>query len=93
MLEWVTLADLTEDFGMSDSFAWKEPYLAALKETDKERLTELVHATETAIFKRQQELAGSDDHFDEQMELKACCKGLLSIQINNLGWPSSFPIE
>jgi hypothetical protein len=76
---------------MSDSFAWKEPYLAALKENDKEKLTELVHATEDAIFKRQQEIAGSGDHFDEQMELKACCEGLLSIQINKLGWPSSFP--
>ena len=26
MLGWVTLAEVTEDFGMSDSFAWKEPY-------------------------------------------------------------------
>jgi len=69
----------------------KSPTLAALKENDKEKLTELVHATEDAIFKRQQEIAGSGDHFDEQMELKACCEGLLSIQINKLGWPSSFP--
>jgi len=76
---------------MPDSLAWKEPYLAALKESDKEKLTELVHATETAIFQRQQEIAESDDHYEERMELQACCEGLLSIQINKLGWPSSLP--
>jgi hypothetical protein len=89
MLKWIIFANVTEDFGMSDSFTWKLPYLAAFRETDKEKLTELVHATETAIFQRQQEIAGLDDHYDEQLELRACCECLLSIQINKLGWPSS----
>jgi hypothetical protein len=29
----------------SHSSSWKEPYLEALRESDKEKLTELVHAT------------------------------------------------
>jgi hypothetical protein len=78
---------------MSDSFTWKEPYLAALKEPDKQKLAELVHAAEGAIFLRSQELAGSDNHSDERMELAAACEGLLSIQVNKLGWPSSLPNE
>jgi hypothetical protein len=76
---------------MSDSFSWKEPYLAALKESDKQKLTELVHAAEGAIFIRFQELAGSDNHYDERVELKAACEGLRLMQINKLGWPSSLP--
>jgi hypothetical protein len=51
--------------------SWKEPYLAALKESDKEKLTELVYAAEEAIFHREQELTGSDDHHAERLELKA----------------------
>jgi hypothetical protein len=76
---------------MPDSFSWKEPYLAALQESDKEKLTHLVHDAEGAIFQRYQELAHHHGHDEERMELKACCEGLLSIQINKLGWPSSFP--
>jgi hypothetical protein len=76
---------------MPDSFPWKEPYLAALQESDKEKLVHLVHAAESAIFLRAQELSDNPRHCEERMELKACCKGLLSIQINKLGWPSSLP--
>jgi hypothetical protein len=35
---------------MSDSFSWKEPYLAALKESDKQKLTELIPRREPYLF-------------------------------------------
>jgi hypothetical protein len=76
---------------MSDSFTWQASYLATLNESNKEKLTELVHAAETAILLRVQELAGSDNHHDERLELKAACEGLLFIQVNKLGWPAGLP--
>jgi hypothetical protein len=84
----------------SHSSSWKEPYLEALRESDKEKLTELVYAAEGAIFLRLQELARSADHHEERSEIDAACAALLSIQINKLGFPlalpervSLFPIE
>jgi len=62
--------------------------LLRLKNPNKEKLTELVYAAEEAIFHREQELTGSDDHHAERLELKAACEGLMSIQVNKLGWPS-----
>jgi hypothetical protein len=61
-----------------------EPYLAALIESNKEKLTELVYAVEGAIFFRQQELAGSAGHQDERDEMNSALATLLI-----LGWPSS----
>jgi len=71
----------------SHSSSWKEPYLEALRESDKEKLTELVYAAEGAIFLRLQELVGSADHPEERSEIKVACAALLSIQINKLGFP------
>lgn len=73
---------------MPNSFPWKEPYLAALKETDQKRLTDLTYATEGAIFFRLGELYGSADHHEERNELRAACDGLLTIRESKLGWPS-----
>ena len=42
---------------MSDSYSpssWQEPYQRALTETDEKKLTELIHATEGAMFLRWQ---------------------------------------
>jgi hypothetical protein len=69
------------------SSSWKEPYLEALRESDKEKLTELVQAAEGAIFLRLQELAGSADHHEERSEINKACADLLSIQVNKLGFP------
>jgi hypothetical protein len=77
----------------SHSPSWKVPFFEALLETDKARLTALVHATEGAMLLRWQELTGSDDHHAERTELKQACEGLLSIQINKLGWPSSISMK
>ncbi len=70
---------------------WREPFLAALAETDKDKLTELVYAAEGAIFVRLQELAGSADHHEERSEIHVACAALLSIQVNKLGWPLGLP--
>lgn len=76
----------------SHSSSWKEPYLAALTEPDKEKLTEPVHAAEGAIFLRLQELANLPDHHEERSEIRAACAELLTIQVDKLGWPSSLRI-
>lgn len=72
---------------MSQIFTWKEPYLAALKESDKVKLTELVYATEGAMFSRLQELSGLSNHAAEREELKMASEGLLTLQVERLGWP------
>jgi hypothetical protein len=72
----------------SRSLSWKEPYLAALKESDKQKILELVHAAEEAIFLRQQELADSEDHHEERSEIGLACENLLTIKTHILGWPS-----
>jgi hypothetical protein len=74
---------------MSNSYLldWRKRFLAALGETDKDKLPALVHAAEQAIFLRMQELANSADHHDERDEIQMACAALLSIQVNKLGWP------
>jgi hypothetical protein len=72
---------------MPKSFPWKEPYLAALKETDHKRITDLTYAAEGAIFFRFGEIEGSANHHEERNELKAACNDLLTIRTNKLGWP------
>jgi hypothetical protein len=78
---------------MPDSFTWKEPHLAALKETDRTRLTELTYAAEEAIFVRLRELEGSAGHQQERTELKAACADLMEIRVSKLSWPSPIPGE
>jgi hypothetical protein len=71
--------------------SWKHPFLEALLEPDKAKLTRLVYAAEGAIFLRAQELAGSADHREERSELHVASAALLSIQVNKLGWPCRLP--
>ncbi len=75
----------------SNSRSWKEPFLEALLETDKEKLTKLVYAAEGTMFLRLQKLAGSSDHHEERSEMQVACAALFSIQVNKLGWPSTLP--
>ncbi|MGA7623182.1 MAG: hypothetical protein WB630_21440 [Candidatus Acidiferrales bacterium] len=79
---------------MPDSYSpssWQEPYQHTLAEADKDRLIELVHATEAALFRRWQELAGSTDHHEERSEMDLACAALLSIKTHKLGWPGFHP--
>lgn len=66
--------------------AWKEPYSQALKESDEQKLAELVQAAEHAIVLRLQELKYSPDR-QELTELKRAAADLLAIKTNKLGWP------
>ena len=77
---------------MQDSYptSWKEPYRHALKESDPQKLTELVHAAEYAIVLRLQELENSTDHHEERAEMKRAAADLLVIKTYKLGWPG-FP--
>jgi hypothetical protein len=75
---------------MSDSYSassWKEFYYRALTETDADKLIELIHATEAAMFRRWQELADSTDHHEERSEMEVASTALLSIKNQKLGWP------
>ncbi|MGC1627172.1 MAG: hypothetical protein WA735_09940 [Candidatus Acidiferrales bacterium] len=74
---------------MQDSYlmSWKELYLQALLESDAEKLTELVQATEQAIALRAQELSNSSDHHEEQSEMSIAKASLLAIKVHKLGWP------
>jgi hypothetical protein len=67
--------------------SWKELYLWALLESDKEKLTELVQAIESALASRAQELSNSPTHHEERGEMAAANAPLLSIKINKLSWP------
>lgn len=76
---------------MPDSYpasSWQESYRKLLAETDGEKLTELIHATEAAMFRRWQELANSTDHHEERSEMEVASAALLSIKTQKLGWPS-----
>jgi hypothetical protein len=70
--------------------SWKQPFLQALRESDKQRLRELVLATEHAIILRQQELKHSSDHHEERSEMQVAIAALLTVSVYKLG-SCSFP--
>jgi hypothetical protein len=65
--------------------SWKQPFLQALEESDRLKLTELVRASERAIFLRQQELNNSSDHHDERSEMSVAEVALQTIKTHKLG--------
>jgi hypothetical protein len=74
---------------MPNSYAtlWQEPYHQALRESDEQKLTELVQAAEYAIVLRLQELENSTDNQEERVELKRAAADLLVIKTYKLGGP------
>jgi DnaJ-domain-containing protein 1 len=72
---------------MDVQISWKELYLWALIESDKEKLTKLIQAIEQAIARRARELLNSSDHHEERSEMAAANADLLSIKTDKLGWP------
>ena len=66
---------------------WQESYEAACVETNREKLTDLIHQTEDALMSRQQELNGHPGHESEGREMKAAAQKLLLIKTERLGWP------
>jgi hypothetical protein len=78
---------------MNDSkqtLSWKRPFLQALEESDKQKLGELVNASENAIFLRQQELKNSSDHHEERSEMNVAELALLTIKTHKLGRPTAW---
>ncbi|MFZ3331891.1 MAG: hypothetical protein WA197_14750 [Candidatus Acidiferrales bacterium] len=68
------------------SASWKDLYLQTVLESDKEKLTGLVQATEQAIVLRAQKLLNSTDHHKERSDMAVAYASLLSIKTNKLGW-------
>ncbi|MFZ0581427.1 MAG: hypothetical protein WAN72_21995 [Candidatus Acidiferrales bacterium] len=66
--------------------SWKDLYLQTVLESDKEKLTGLVQATEQAIVLRAQKLLNSTDHPKERSDMAVAYASLLSIKTNKLGW-------
>jgi hypothetical protein len=73
---------------MGHPLSWKQPFLQALEELDKLKLTELVRASEHAIFLRQLELNNSSDHHEERSEMNVAAVALQTIRTHKLGWPA-----
>jgi hypothetical protein len=71
----------------SDAISWKQLFLWALIESDKEKLTELVHAIEHTIARRANALLKFPNHQEERSEIAAAHRALLSIKTHKLGWP------
>jgi hypothetical protein len=66
---------------------WTEPYEKAVNETGNERLCELVHEAEAAIYERLQELQSSADRHEEIRAIREATERLLSLKVTRLGWP------
>lgn len=67
--------------------AWKEPYAAALRESDPEKVHAAVLAAEDALFQRGQEIDGSAQYDAERKEIEAASADLLAVKVHKLGWP------
>jgi len=70
--------------------SWQRTVEVALNEPDPRKLLERVHAAETAIFNRLQELAKNAEDASQQAERRAiieACKTLLVLERNKLGFP------
>jgi hypothetical protein len=59
-----------------------------LRESNKDKLLELVLATEQAIVLRAQELSNSPDHHEGHSELAVAKAALLGVKVHKLGWPA-----
>ena len=66
---------------------WRRKYEAATKESDRKKLTALVHEAEFAIAERLQQIHGSRDAKTEHRALKNAVAELYRIQVELLGYP------
>lgn len=67
--------------------SWKRQIQKALRENEPEKLSDLVHAAESALFVRWQELCENDSP-EERASMQAAADNLLAIKIHKLGWPN-----
>jgi hypothetical protein len=61
--------------------AWQREYDAALQEADPKKLLERVHAVESAIFNRLQELAQTSENTDHKAEEQAIAEALTTLRV------------
>jgi len=61
--------------------AWQREYEASLHEPDPRKLLERVHAVETAIFSRLQELAQTSENTDHKAEEQAIAEALRTLRV------------
>jgi hypothetical protein len=71
--------------------SWQELYQAALAESDKEKLTQLVMTVEEAMFVRAQGLSDSRVDDKERTLMAEATQKLLIIKTEKLGWPGFKP--
>jgi len=69
--------------------SWQELYQAALVESDKKKLNELILAVEEAMFLRAQGLSGTRADDNERSAMAS--HQLLIIKTKSLGWPDVSP--
>ncbi|HWO31883.1 MAG TPA: hypothetical protein VNO32_24065 [Candidatus Acidoferrum sp.] len=67
------------------SLHWKEIFMQAMNESDRENLHRLVREAEVAIFLRRAELGNSDEARDESSTMAVAIEALRSIRANQLG--------
>ena len=73
--------------GVNDGRSWKRLIQKALRENEPEKLSDLVHASEGALFVRWQELR-ENEGLEERASMQAAADNLLAIKIHKLGWPN-----
>jgi hypothetical protein len=71
--------------------SWKAEYEKTIWESDQEKLLECIHATETALFLRWQELGNDSAANEERSAMNAAAADLLAIKLYKLGWPGLTP--
>ena len=74
------------DSNVSKISEWVKLYQAVLVETDRDRLTGLVGAAESAIARRRQELTEYEGA-DERVAMEVAAGEILNIKTARLGWP------
>jgi hypothetical protein len=68
--------------------SWKNCLEDARRETHPHPLLARVHAAETALYSRWQELQADRTDLDERSEMRKASDELLGIKVHKLGWPA-----
>jgi hypothetical protein len=68
-----------------NSLHWKDIFLQAMEESDKENLHRLVRAAELAIFLRREQLVDSAEFQEELSTMAVAIEALCSIRIHQIG--------
>ena len=66
---------------------WQSAYRAALCETDSARLKEKIHAAETALYNRAQQL-NTPQNDPERLAMRDAAHALRVLMVKELGYPA-----